>query len=151
MIELVDVTDGGGDVVEPGWLARSEGVHRQLRTFAEPYATVMRRVFDGGGRMRVAVVDGEVVGVAVHRTHHNTCDGRMMYVDDLVTDERRRSSGVGSALLRSLEASARADGCRTLRLDSGTWRRRAHQFYLREKMEIDALHFAKRLVEEEPA
>jgi hypothetical protein len=26
------------------WLARTELVHRQLRDFSEPYATVMRRV-----------------------------------------------------------------------------------------------------------
>jgi GNAT superfamily N-acetyltransferase len=146
MTELIDVTDDAGRVVRPDWLARSEAVHRQLRKFQRPYPEAMAEVFAGGGRMRIAVVDGEVAGVAVHRTHVNTCDGRMMYVDDLVTDETRRSAGVGAALLRSLEASARADGCRMLRLDSGTWRRRAHQFYLREKMEIDAFHFTKSLV-----
>jgi GNAT superfamily N-acetyltransferase len=145
LIELVDVTDDQGRVVSPEWLAKSEAVHRQLRKFSTPYAVALAEVFAGGGRMRVAVVDGEVAGVAVHRTYVNTSAGKRMYVDDLVTDEARRSSGVGAALLRSLETTARAQGCRLLTLDSGTWRRRAHGFYLREGMEIDAFHFTKPL------
>ena len=149
-VEIIDVTDDGGGVARPEWLAKSEAAHRELRDFREPYGTVMRRVFAGGGRMRVAVVDGEVAGVAVWRIHEKTHPGMQMYVDDLVTLPARRSKGVGAALLRSLEATARERGCLQLELDSGTARTRAHAFYLRERMAITAFHFVKPLVKDVP-
>lgn len=145
MAELIDVTGDDGRVERPEWLERSERVHRQLREFREDYAAVMARVFGGGGRMRIAAQAGEVAGVAIYRIYENTVWGRHLYVDDLVTDETRRSTGVGAALLRSLEATARERRCVALVLDSGTQRRRAHAFYLRERMEITAFHFAKPL------
>ena len=149
-MELIDVTDDGGRLARPEWLERAETVHRELRDFREPYATVLARVFAGGGRMRVAVVDGEVAGVAVWRLYEKTHPGLQLYVDDLVTASGRRSTGVGAALLRSLEATARARGCLLLELDSGTARKRAHAFYLRERMEIGAFHFVKPLVADVP-
>jgi GNAT superfamily N-acetyltransferase len=124
---------------------RSERVHRQLREFRLPYAEALARVFSGGGRMRVAVRDGNVAGVAVWRAFEKTDAGMQMYVDDLITDETLRSSGVGGALLRSLEETARALGCAMFELDSGTHRRRAHAFYFRERMAIAAYHFVKPL------
>jgi GNAT superfamily N-acetyltransferase len=150
MPELIDVTSADGRIAHPDWLARSEAVHRQLRDFREPYAVVMARVFAGGGRLRIAVVDGEVRGVAVYRVYENTHAGLLMYVDDLVTDAARRSTGVGAALLRSLERTSRDLGCRMFELDSGTQRRRAHAFYLRERMEITAFHFTKPLFDDIP-
>jgi GNAT superfamily N-acetyltransferase len=149
-MELIDVTDDGGRVARPEWLERAEAVHRELRDFREPYGTVLARVFAGGGRMRVAVVDGEVAGVAVWRLYEKTHPGLQLYVDDLVTASGRRSKGVGAALLRSLEATARERGCLLLELDSGTARKRAHAFYLRERMEISAFHFVKPLVADVP-
>lgn len=160
MIELIEITSSDGVITQPDWLARAETVHRQLRDFRPPgpsgqsrdaYAVTMARVFAGGGRMRIAVEDGEVRGVAVYRVYENTYAGLMMYIDDLVTDATRRSTGVGAALLQSLERAARGLGCRVISLDSGTQRRRAHAFYLRERMEVTSFHFVKELVEDIPA
>jgi GNAT superfamily N-acetyltransferase len=145
MPDLIDVTDPAGRIVRPDVLAAAEATHRELREFAEPYAAVMARVFAGGGRMRVAVEDDDVLGVAVFRVYESTFPGVRLYVDDLVTTSQRRSTGVGKALLASLEATARDLGCAGLALDSGTARRRAHGFYLREKLEITAFHFFKKL------
>jgi len=145
-LTLIDVTMPDGRIAAPEWLARSEPVHRQLRDFREPYADVLARVFAGGGRMRIAAIGEDVVGVAVYRVYENTHAGLLMYVDDLVSDATRRSTGVGAALLQSLESTARAQGCRLFSLDSGTQRRRAHAFYLRERMEITSFHFVKELV-----
>ena len=150
MIELIDVTGDEGGVARPDWLARAEAVHRELRQFQGPYAAVMARVFAGGGRMRVAAVDGEAAGVAVWRVYEKTYPGLQLYVDDLVTAAARRSTGVGAALLRSLEATARERGCLLLELDSGTARKRAHAFYLRERMQIGGFHFEKPLGGEVP-
>ena len=145
-IRIVDITDSNGRIVESDWLARAERVHRELRPhLPEDYAAKMRRVFAGGARMSVAVRDDAVVGVAVHRVHENTFDGVQMYCDDLVTNPDARSSGVGAALMRHMEALARAAGCTKFNLDSGTQRQQAHKFYFREGMVVTSFHFAKPL------
>jgi len=144
-IELIDVTDAAGRVSRPDVLARAEPVHRELRTFDEPYADVLARVFAGGGRMRVATRGGDVVGVAIYRVFENTYAARQLFVDDLVTAAAHRSGGVGAALLGSLESTARDAGCATLALDSGTSRDRAHAFYFREGLAISSYHFSKRV------
>jgi len=146
MIEIVDVTDAAGVVVAPDWLRRAEAVHRQLRTeLPADYEAKMRRVFAGGARMCVAVDGSRVAGVAVYRIHENTWAGRQLYIDDLVTDEARRSGGVGRTLLAHLERKAREDGLENLALDSGTHRQQAHKFYFREGMVVTSFHFAKKL------
>ena len=146
MIRIVEVTDGSGAVVAPDWFAKAEAVHRQLRTaLPADYAAKMRRVFAGGARMCVAVDGPVVAGVAVYRVYENTFQGRQLYVDDLVTDEKQRSSGVGRALLSYLEQKARAADLENLALDSGTQRQQAHKFYFREGMVVTSFHFGKRL------
>lgn len=145
-IRIVDITDSNGRIVESDWLVRAERVHRELRPhLPEDYAAKMQRVFAGGARMSVAVRDDAVVGVAVHRVHENTFDGVQMYCDDLVTNPGARSSGVGAALMRHMEALARAAGCAKFNLDSGTQRQQAHKFYFREGMVVTSFHFAKPL------
>ncbi|MBM3345328.1 MAG: GNAT family N-acetyltransferase [Betaproteobacteria bacterium] len=143
---IVDITDASGRIAAPDVLARAERVHRQLRSeLPADYPGTMARVFAGGGRMCVAVAGDEVLGVAVHRTGENTADGVHMYVDDLVTDEARRSRGIGRALMAHLQAIARAAGCEALILDSGTQRQQAHKFYFREGMVITSFNFKKGL------
>ena len=145
-VKIVDVTDAAGRVVEPHWLERAERVHRQLRpALAADYAGKMQRVFAGGGRMSIAVQGNEVLGVGVHRIHENTADGVKMFVDDLVTDEAKRSTGVGHALMEHMQALARAAGCENFTLDSGTHRQQAHKFYFREGMVIPSFYFRKTL------
>jgi GNAT superfamily N-acetyltransferase len=145
-IRIVEITDPDGRIVEAEWLARAERVHRELRPhLPDDYASKMRRVFAGGARMSIAARDDAVVGVAVHRIHENTFDGVQMYCDDLVTNPDARSSGVGAALMRRMEALARAAGCAKLNLDSGTQRQQAHKFYFREGMVVTSFHFAKPL------
>jgi GNAT superfamily N-acetyltransferase len=148
-IRVVDITDAEGRIVETEWLARAERVHRELRPhLPDDYIGKMQRVFAGGARMSVAVRDDAVAGVAVHRVHENTVDGMQMYCDDLVTQADARSSGVGAALMRHMEALARAAGCAKLNLDSGTQRQQAHKFYFREGMVVTSFHFAKPLARE---
>jgi len=146
VIAIVDVTDRAGRIVEPLWLARAEAVHRQLRpALPADYAAAMQRVFAGGACMSVAANGDAVAGVAVYRIYENTWDGLRMYVDDLVTDEGKRSSGVGHALMEHLQGIARRAGCGWYTLDSGTHRAQAHKFYFREGMTIASFHFKKPL------
>lgn len=142
--KIHQVTDERREVVLPGWLARAEGVHRQLRPrLPADYVAKMRLVFSQGGEMCVAAIGEEVAGVAVFRVFENTHVGSRFYVDDLVTDDRRRSTGVGKAMIAWLEAEARRRGCPGLDLESGTHRTAAHRFYFREGFVIPSFSFRK--------
>jgi GNAT superfamily N-acetyltransferase len=98
-----------------------------------------------GYRLAYVEDEGEVVAVAGYRVSEILATGRTMYVDDLVTDEARRSHGYGKAMLDWLQARAREQGCQTFSLDSGTHRHEAHAFYFRERMRVSSFHFAKKL------
>jgi hypothetical protein len=143
-VQIIEITNDTGHVVQPTWLARAERVHRELRPqIPAPYVESLGRVFQGGGRMIIAVYAGEVAGVAVFRVHENTAQGRKLYVDDLVVDLECRSRGIGSALLAQLEQHARRADCVVVDLDSGTERERAHRFYFRAGYTIRTFGFKK--------
>jgi GNAT superfamily N-acetyltransferase len=145
-MEIIRITDDANKLVQPEWLARSEAVHRQLRPLLPVgYVEKMKRVFETGGEMCVAVVGNDVVGLAVFRSFENTHVGAKFYVDDLVTDEKRRSSGVGRVLIDFLGGLAKSRGGSTLELDSGTQRTSAHRFYFREGFVIPSFAFRKDL------
>ena len=141
---IVQITGKNGEVLERELLAGAEAVHRQLRPqLPADYSAKMQRIFRDGGEMCVAVRNKKVVGVAVYREFENTHAGRRFYVDDLVTDESERSSGVGRALMVYLQQVARERGCPGLDLESGTQRMRAHRFYFREGFFITSFSFRK--------
>ena len=143
-LRIVQVTDAGRKVAEPQWLSAAERVHRQLRPhLPADYPEKMSHVFRDGGEMCLAVRADRVVGVAVFREFDNTHIGRRFYVDDLVTDEAERSTGVGRTLIAYLEKVARNRGCSGFDLESGTHRTRAHRFYFREDFFITAFSFRK--------
>ena len=108
---------------------------------------VYREGHPQGLRFSAAYRGDTCVGVAGWRIIATTMALRKLYVDDLVTADTDRSSGVGHALLEYLESRARAAGCSLLDLDSGVQRFDAHRFYLRERMAITSHHFAKQLDE----
>ncbi len=122
---------------------RAYPVMRQLRPHLSPeqYAAAMRRMMAAGYRLAVVEAGGEVRAAAGYRIDEMLHRGLAMYVDDLVTDERRRSEGYGKLLLDWLKQTARAAGCRELHLDSGVQREGAHRFYFREGLGISAYHF----------
>ena len=94
-----------------------------------------------GYRLLVLREGPDVAAVAGFRVAHNLAWGRFLYVDDLVTAERRRSAGHGQRLMDWLLDHARGAGCDELHLDSGVQRFGAHRFYLRWGMDITSHHF----------
>ena len=94
-----------------------------------------------GYRLLALREGSDVVAVAGFRVAHNLAWGRHLYVDDLVTAERRRSAGHGRRLMDWLLDHARGAGCDELHLDSGVQRFGAHRFYLRWGMDITSHHF----------
>jgi ribosomal protein S18 acetylase RimI-like enzyme len=110
------------------------------------YVALVRRLM-ASERFAVAAVRdrGAVVAVAGYRVMEMLYCGRLMYIDDLVTDERARSRGHGKALLDWLKAEARRLGCTEVQLISRVTRESAHRFYFREGIGIEAFHFRAQL------
>ncbi len=145
-IRVFEITEEAGSLLASKWLARALPVHRQLRELPKDlagYEQRLKRIFANGGRLSLAVSGPDVLGLTLWRLIENTHDGLKLYVEDLVTDQARRSTGVGRALIAHLETLAREHGCDVYALDSGTQRHRAHHFYFREGFAITSYSFRK--------
>jgi GNAT superfamily N-acetyltransferase len=119
-------------------------VMRQLRPSvpAEEYLPTLRRLMQTDGYRLVALCEaGAVRAVAGYRFMEMLYCGKIMYVDDLNTDEAHRSRGFGKTLLAWLKAEAKANACAQVHLDSGVQREQTHRFYFREGLTISAYHF----------
>ncbi len=127
-------------------------VMRQLREHLVDTEFLRRiKLQQQGGYRLCYLTDGESVAsasapvavrsVAGFRLIENLANGRVLYIDDLVTDPDARSKGYGQKVLDWLIAEAKAAGCDTLELDSGVQRFGAHRFYLRNRMDISSHHF----------
>ncbi len=121
-------------------------VMRQLRPHLSDADDLLTRVRRqqacADWRLAYAEHEGKVAACAGFRVHEWLVAGKTLYVDDLVTGEDYRSLGLGQALLDWLKALARKEGCAQFSLDSGTHRKRAHAFYFREGLFVDAFHFS---------
>jgi GNAT superfamily N-acetyltransferase len=126
-------------------IASTYPVMRQLRphtTEADYLPTVRRMMESEGFRLAAALESGQVRAVAGYRLMEMLYCGRILYVDDLVTDEAARSTGLGKHLLSWLKDEGRRQGCTQIHLDSRVTRADAHRFYFREGMPVLAFHFA---------
>jgi GNAT superfamily N-acetyltransferase len=129
-------------------IARCYEVMRALRTHIPTSAEFVERVLrqQAQGYLLVYVeAEGEIRSAAGYRFSESLFSGKFMYVDDLVTRERDRSTGFGSSLFDWLVVQAREQGCQRLELDSGVQRFRAHRFYLMKRMQIASHHFTLEL------
>ncbi|WP_266169471.1 GNAT family N-acetyltransferase [Dyella subtropica] len=123
-------------------------VMQQLRPHLERehYVPLIRSlmVSDGLGLLAL-LVDGTVQAVASYRVMNMLYCGRLLYVDDLVADERVRSHGYGAQLIDRLKQEGRALGCSEIQLISRVTREQAHRFYFREGFGVECFHFRAKL------
>ena len=138
MVEHVETDDA---------IASCYDVMAELRAHVSraEFLPVIRAMQADGLRLACIRDGGCVVAVAGYRVATNLFYGKHLYVDDLVTAESERSKGHGKELLAWLRALAVANDCDAFHLDSGVQRKRAHQFYLREGLELSSYHFSERL------
>ncbi len=92
-----------------------------------------------------AFPDGKLAAVAGVWIATKIWCGRYLELDNLVVDPALRSSGLGSALIRHLEAFAREKECNLAVLDSYTSNHPSHRLYHRLGFEIWGFHFVKPL------
>ncbi|HZH44603.1 MAG TPA: GNAT family N-acetyltransferase [Lysobacter sp.] len=130
-------------------IAATFDVMQQLRPHLarDGYVPLVRSMMASDGYRLAALIDdaGAVRAVAGYRYMHMLYCGRLLYVDDLVTDESARSQGCGAWLLDWLKAQAREHGCREVQLISRVTREQAHRFYFREGFGIECFEFRYRL------
>ncbi|MGI9088879.1 MAG: GNAT family N-acetyltransferase [Chthoniobacterales bacterium] len=128
----------------PEEIARCYDCMRELRGHLDSLDEFTARVQaqqSEGFRLAFLESDGELRAVAGYRIYHLLFSGRTLYVDDLVTRARDRSSGFGGQLFDWLVVEARREKCQGFALDSGVQRFDAHRFYLLKRMKIAAHHF----------
>ncbi len=86
--------------------------------------------------------NNEILAVAGFVVGEKLAWGKHIYIDDLVTNAKCRSTGVGAFLIDWFKSYAKQIGCQQLHLDSGVQRFAAHRFYLREHFAIASHHFS---------
>jgi GNAT superfamily N-acetyltransferase len=119
-------------------------VMRQLRPQISEaaYLETVQRMMKTDGYLQAAVFEGDtVVAVTGYRFMEMLYAGKTLYVDDLNTDESRRSRGHGKMLMDWLKQQAKERSCVQLQLDSGVQREQTHRFYFREGLTINCHHF----------
>lgn len=84
------------------------------------------------------------VGIMGLRTLFDYVHLKHLYIDDLIVDQTKRSSGVGAQLLNHAEHLAQKENCTGLRLCTGKENQRGIEFYEKEKWTQRALVFKKK-------
>jgi GNAT superfamily N-acetyltransferase len=120
-------------------------VMRQLRPhLAEEKAFVeqVQRQLAEGYHLVYFQEGGEIKALAGFRFLEFLAWGRVLYIDDLITDLETRRNGYGGKLLKWVIEQAKKAKCDQVHLDSGPQRHDAHRLYLNHGFKLSAHHFA---------
>ncbi len=129
-------------------IAATFDVMQQLRPHLEStlYISTIRSLMASDGLKLLALSEqGTVRAVVAYRVMNMLYCGSLLYIDDLVADERVRSRGYGAQLIARLKDEGRALGCSEVQLISRVTREQAHRFYFREGFGIECFHFRAKL------
>jgi GNAT superfamily N-acetyltransferase len=110
-----------------------------------PYRRALRDIQRGGGKVLVAELDGEVVGVCqlIVFRHLQARGGLCAEIESVHVHPDRRAQGIGTVLVRAAIEQARAAGCYRVQLTSNEVRHDAHRFY--ERLGFTASHLGFKL------
>lgn len=114
----------------------------------QQYVPMIRHLMKKEGFMVAALRErGVVRSVTGFRVITMLYRGRILQVDDLVTDASNRSSGHGAMMLDWLKKEAGKRHCVEIQLISRTYRLDAHRFYERHGFLTQCRHFLFPLAE----
>lgn len=114
----------------------------------EEFVSRWRRQAAAGYRLMALWHADGPTALAGFRLQDNLMHGVHFYVDDLVTDEKARSTGQGRLMMERLKSEARRSGCTRLVLDTPLTNMLGHRFYFRHGLLARALRFSIDLGEE---
>lgn len=119
-------------------------VMKHLRPHLDEAAllTQVQRQMTQGYQLLACVEEGAVKAVIGFRFLEFLAWGKVLYIDDLVTDAEARKHGFGTMLLKWVIDEAKLAQCDQVHLDSGPQRHEAHKFYLKHGFKIIGYHFA---------
>jgi ribosomal protein S18 acetylase RimI-like enzyme len=119
-------------------------VMAQVRPHVAPsdLLAAVRRMEAQGYQLLVLEEDAQVRVLVGYRITEMLRTGRVLVIDDFVTDTTDRSRGYGRILHDRLVGEAQRAGCTAVELDSAVHRTEAHRFYFRQRMSVLAFHFA---------
>lgn len=90
--------------------------------------------------------NNEVVALMGYRILYDFVRGRHLYIDDLVTTEKVRSTGLGAKLLKYAEELAPKLGCKVLRLCTGIENEKGIKFYEKNNWTKRAYAYTKKII-----
>ena len=120
-------------------------VMHQLRphlTSEQAFVSQVQRQIEEGYRLAYIQANGQVKALAGFRLLEFLAWGKVLYIDDLVSDAATRNKGYGSKVLKWVIDEARKARCDQVHLDSGPQRHDAHRLYLNHSFKIIGHHFA---------
>jgi len=125
------------------------GLLCQLWTYKKLNKARVKKVFlaklrEKNHKAFIAESGGSIAGYAGTAIHNNLWQaGKMCHLNELVVEETIRGKGIGSKLLKKVEAYARKNKCRGIDLESAMRRKLTHRFYNDRKYETKALFFTR--------
>lgn len=128
-----------------GQIRSCYGVMRQLRphlTEEGAFVEQVRRQLAEEYHLAYCQDEGTVRAVAGFRFLEFLAWGKVLYIDDLVTDSEARKKGHAGTLLKWVIEQAKKTKCDQVHLDSGPQRHDAHRLYLNHGFKIIGHHFA---------
>ena len=127
------------------------GIMRQLRpqlASEEDFANQIHRQIKEGYRLAYIHHNGRIGALAGFRFLEFLAWGKVLYIDDLVSDAATRRNGYGGKILKWVIGEAKKAKCDQVHLDSGPQRHDAHRFYLNHGFKITGHHFSLALKEQ---
>lgn len=120
-------------------------VMHQLRphlTSEQAFVAQVQRQIREGYRLVYIEDESQVKALAGFRFLEFLAWGKVLYIDDLVSDAASRKNGYGSKVLKWVINEAKTAQCDQVHLDSGPQRHDAHRLYLNHGFKIIGHHFA---------
>ena len=113
------------------------------KTFKEEFITQINE----GYQMIFIGDDKTAFAIAGFRTLNFFFSGKTLYIDDLITNPSHTRNGYAGKLLDWIKKYAKDNEYNHLSLDSGFQRKDAYRLYLNKGLEVESLHFGRKVDE----
>jgi GNAT superfamily N-acetyltransferase len=110
------------------------------------FITKVQRQLKEGFLLYYIEENQKVVSSIGFRFFENLAEGKIMYIDDLITLPEKRGNGYGKYLLNFAKEYAIKNNCKKIHLDSGYHRYDAHKLYLKFGFKLYCHHFSLNLI-----